>query len=159
MESKLNFINLDNYCYKYNIARRLLYDISFWDIMLGEGCFDLDFLKEEFQNEKNKIVIGYDNNKSKINNIEGVLIYKKVKNKNLYIIGLMAKKYESKYYWYGKKVLKFLKTTLKPKSSIILLDDTDIPNYYIKLGFILKNKKKYRKIMDNDHYDIYKKTL
>ena len=75
-------------------------------------------------------------------NLEGILIYRKLNNiKNHFCkinyssITLLAKKINSNHKWLGKNMIDFFRIRLNEKTKVILADDTDIPNYYTKLGF------------------------
>ena len=56
-------------------------------------------------------------------------------------------------------MIDFFRIRLNEKTKVILADDTDIPNYYTKLGFKKENKHKYKKILDEFDRNIYSKIF
>ena len=110
-----------------------LYDINYWDQWIGTGIFDYHYLKKVFSN-KNHIVLTYED--------KGVLVYKKIPWTNKYKILLLAKKGGVQEKGIGKTFMRYLEIVLKG-NILILSDDTDIPNYYEKLGFSKISKYHY----------------
>ena len=164
--SCIKIITLENYCLKYDIYNTLLKNTLFWNQFIGEDCFDLEYLHNELNNPYNNIVIAYDINIKVYDNLEGILIYRKLYNLknnfskiNYSSITLLAKKINSTHKWLGKRMIDFFRMRLNEKTKVILADDTDIPNYYTKLGFKKENKYKYKKILDEFDRNIYTKIF
>ena len=164
--NSIKIITLENYCLKYDIYNTLLKNTLFWNQFIGEDCFDLEYLHSELNNPYNNILIAYDINLKVYDNLEGILIYRKLNNiKNNFCkinyssITLLAKKINSNHKWLGKDMIDFFRIRLNEKTKVILADDTDIPNYYSKLGFKKENKNKYKKILDEYDRNIYSKIF
>ena len=164
--SCIKIITLENYCLKYDIYNTLLKNTLFWNQLIGEDCFDLEYLHAELNNPYNNILIAYDINLKVYDNIEGILIYRKIPNLKDYFskinyssITLLGKKINSNHKWLGRNMIDFFRKRLNEKTKVILADDTDIPNYYNKLGFKIENKHKYKKILDEFDRNIYSKIF
>ena len=92
------------------------------------------------------------------NYIEGIAMYCNYQDLFFNLI-LLAKKYNSKIRWLGKRILNELNKILLNNSDeirfIVLTDVCDIPNYYSRLGFNLTENDYLKKILDNFEDDLY----
>ena len=164
--TSIQIITLENYCLKYEIYDTLLKNSLFWNQLIGENCFDLEYLHDELTHINNHILLAFDPNLRVYDNIEGILIYRKIPNLKDYFskinyssITLLGKKINSNHKWLGRNMIDFFRKRLNEKTKVILADDTDIPNYYTKLGFKIENKHKYKKILDEFDRNIYSKIF
>ena len=122
---------------------------EFWDTWIGKEEFESNFLKKQLKFKK---LVAIENG-----NLEGVFIYKKMRFMKIYKILLMAKKYNSN----KKKIEKlFLNYFIKKyKGKLLLSDDSQIPNYYTKLGLKKTNNWLYKFLLNDWHFDIYTKNI
>ena len=155
------FIKIDNFINNDQKKRKILYNSYFWDKWIGEQDFDIDFLNKIFCNYNNYNIVFMCKNLSKnINSIIGIMVYKKLyttNNKNCYELSLIAKQKNSIYKKIGEKYIEYLKNHFK-NCNFVLIDDSEILNYYSKLGFTkLKNLKlvKYKNILNTYKNEIY----
>ena len=51
--TSIQIITLENYCLKYDIYNTLLKNTLFWNQLIGEDCFDLEYLHAELNNPYN----------------------------------------------------------------------------------------------------------
>ena len=149
------YLTLEKFC--ENDEKKIKHvrnNIKFWDKWLGKDQFDYDFLEETFGDYNNNILLCVNES----NYIEGVAIYCKYQDLFFNLI-LLAKKYNSKIRWLGKRILNELNKILLNNSEeirfIVLTDVCDIPNYYSRLGFNLTENDYLKKILDNFEDDLY----
>jgi len=118
-------------------------EIEYWDNWIGSGEFDMEYLEKQFTTKHKKLFLYSDSH------IEGFLIYKKVFG--IYLITLMAKRKNSAVKKIGKQFLDHFKTG----NTLLLADDSDIPNYYSNLGFTKTNRRYYKWLLNDYKADIY----
>ena len=117
-----------------NFFKQEVPDVKYWDNFIGNGVFDYDYLSSLFNNNNNLIyLLALHDNKP-----VGIFIYEKLKHTNIYKVHLLAKKQNTNCKEVGRAFFSYLELFIK-KGTIILLDASDIPNYYNKLGFIKSN--------------------
>jgi hypothetical protein len=144
---------------KINLIRN---NVSFWDKWIGRGIFYYDFLEQTFLDLNNKILLAFEQNNENVyniyNNLEGILVYNNFDNL-FYNIILLAKRFNSKIPKVGKKIINkiynLLSYNLDFINYFVLSDVSDIPNYYINLGFIKTDNEYIKKLLDNYEDDIY----
>ena len=122
--------------------------IEYWDKWIGEGDMDYDFLKKHFQ-ANHHVLILENTDKS----IEGILLYNTVQCSNIYRIFLIAKPWYSIEKGIGKMFIDYFQEHFQGK--FILSDDSQIPNYYEKLGFTKNNSCYYKFLLNNYRHPIY----
>ena len=164
---KLFYLSLNEYCcYNINEENKIREDITFWDSWMGGELFDDDFLFDTFNNINSKILLGFLKNSNNIydihNNLEGIIIFSELCDL-FYNIPLIAKRYDSKINWIGRKLIKKLTNlvqyNLDFREHFILTDESDIPNYYEKLGFKKVNYIYLQRLLDNFDDNIYIKKF
>lgn len=109
------------------------YNADYWNRFLGDDEFCMDFLKSTFSFMTRQHYLLFINSRD---SIEGIVVYEKIPYLRIYKILLLAKRPQSKIKGIGKKFIDFLEKRLR-KSILILIDDSDIPDYYRKLGFLI----------------------
>ena len=140
-------------------------NVKYWDNFIGNGVFNYDYLSSFFNNNNNNFVclLGLHENKP-----VGIFIYEKLKHTNIYKVYLVAKKQDTECKGVGKAFFSYFELFIK-KGTIVLIDDSDIPNYYNKLGFKISNgfvnclfckfnKVGYYKKIKNKYYKNIKKA-
>tara|TARA_Y100001980_G_C14528682_1_gene304409 strand:- start:479 stop:970 length:492 start_codon:yes stop_codon:yes gene_type:complete len=135
---------------------------NFWDKWIGKNEFSNSYLSELLEHDKNlnftySWLLLCKDLSYKRNSIVGIMVYKKFKYTNIYEISLLAKKKNSKYKNIGKKFTRYLKKYFNNKI-IILIDDSEIPNYYEKLGYKKlygSEKKEYKLLLNTSKNNIY----
>jgi hypothetical protein len=154
-KDNLFYLTLEKFCEDdQKKIKHVRNNIKFWDKWLGKDQFDYDFLKETFGDYKNNILLCVNES----NYIEGIAVY--CNHDNLFFnLILLAKKYNSKFKWLGKSILKelnkILLNNLDEIRFLVLTDVCDIPDYYNKLGFCLTNNDYLRELLDNFDDDLY----
>lgn len=110
-------------------------NVKYWDNFIGNGVFNYDYLSSFFNsNNKNLVyLLGLHDNKP-----VGIFIYEKLKHTNIYKVYLIAKKQNTECKGVGKAFFSYFELFIK-KGTIVLIDDSDIPDYYNKLGFKISN--------------------
>ena len=160
---KMFYLTLSEYS-GYNLKKINLIrnNINFWDSWIGKDIFDYEFLEQTFLDLNNKILLAFEKNNDNIyninNNLEGILIYNNFDNL-FYNIILLAKRFNSKTPKVGKKIINkiynLLSYNLDFINYFVLTDVSDIPNYYINLGFTKTENEYIKKLLDNYDDDIY----
>ena len=69
---------------KYSIP--LLKNSLFWNQLIGDGCFNLEYIHDELTHINNHILLAFDPNLRVYDNIEGILIYRKINNLKDYLV-------------------------------------------------------------------------
>lgn len=135
-------ISLDNSCSS----------IDFWDQWIGEDEIDYRYLSKHINNN-HKTLILIDSK----NTIEGVLIYDQVWCSNIYRIYLIAKRNNSTLKGVGKEFIQYFGDHFHGR--IILSDDSEIPNYYEKLGFSKDESYYYKYLLNDWDFPLYTKII
>ena len=134
----MKIVNLKKYCNDY----KNIYNYKYWNLFIGDGEFCTEFLERTFSFERQQYFLLLDEDNK--NQIEGILVYEKIPKKSIYKIILIAKRENSDIKGVGKKFVRFLQRRIS-RSILILIDDSDITDYYTGLGFFRCNNllKKY----------------
>jgi hypothetical protein len=147
------FISYNNFIKnnKNNKNKSILNNPYYWNNWIGNEIFDMDYLKTIFSNcIENEMIFLTTNLSKNINSIIGICVLKKLKYKNYYELKLISKKYKSLHKHIGKKFTNYLKQHYINKK-FILIDDSEINNYYKNLG--------YKKVNNIIKLSIYQQLL
>lgn len=146
----MKIINIKKYCKNY----KAIYNADFWNKFIGDKEFCIEFLNKTFSYKRQQYFLLID---EMYNNIEAILVYEKIPKKSIYKIILLAKHKNCIIKGVGKKFIRFLKQNI-PRSILILIDDSGIPNYYEKLGFTLCNNL-IKKLLEPTNKNCYYKVI
>ena len=132
------------------------YSMHFWDEWIGPGEIDCTYLtRQMLSRDTNKLLLLDDKD-----NLEGLCIFSKVPCFHIYRVHLIAKKHDSPIDGVGKMFIDYLqkiygdeKTSYK--STLLLSDDSQIPNYYENLGFFKTKYIYYKWLLDDWFYPLY----
>ena len=132
------------------------YSMHFWDEWIGPGEIDCTYLtRQMLSRDTNKLLLLDDKD-----NLEGLCIFSKVPCFHIYRVHLIAKKHDSQINGVGKMFIDYLqkiygdeKTSYK--STLLLSDDSQIPNYYENLGFFKTKYIYYKWLLDDWFYPLY----
>jgi hypothetical protein len=165
--SKLFYLTLKEYCcYDLDIEKDIRSDINFWSSWIGKDEFYSEFLTDLFHNNNNEFLLAFIKNDNHIYNIrlnlEGIIIFHPL-SESLFNIPLIAKRHNSVESWIGRKLLKklsnLLEFNLQFRTYFILIDESDIPDYYERLGFYKTNNDYFKKLLDHNGDNIYLKKI
>ena len=108
---------------------------KYWNNFIGNNVFNYDYLSSFFNDSNRNLIhlLALHDDKP-----VGIFIYEKLKHTNIYKVYLIAKKKNTECKGVGKAFFSHLELFIK-KGTIVLIDDSDIPNYYNNLGFKMSN--------------------
>ena len=126
---------------------------NYWNKWIGNGIFNKNYLECVFRHPQSIILIAVENKQ-----IQGLLVYCKIKYTRKYIITLLAKPYNSTIKGIGKLFITYLSYILQG-NILLIIDDSEIPNYYTNLGLSKTNHYWTKWIIQEYSKDIYYKYL
>ena len=147
---------IDIKTYAKNQDYQKIYNADYWNRFLGDDEFYMEFLKSTFSFNRRQHYLLLINSKD---SIEGIIVYEKIPYLRIYKILLVAKRPQSKIKGIGKKFFDLLEKRLH-KSIFILIDDSGIPDYYRKLGFlIIPDNQRIKKLLGPTTKTCYYKII
>lgn len=136
-------------------------DWKYWDKFIGEKIFNESYLRKLFD-PSNRYYKHHHQTLTQYIIIDkglccGVCIVRHIPCTMIFNILLIAKEKESRYKKIGKTFIDHLCKTLPEGSTLILADDSEIPNYYTKLGFTRSYGLLNIYMLEYKHFTYYKK--
>ena len=165
---KYQFLTLPQYSQQCRFEMEWLRDdIGFWDLWIGKGDFDTQYLHQVFQDRDNEILLLFISPELQkrqgttiITDLAGVVAHSHfcLDGENYCVILLMAKRYGLPIKRVGYSLIQELgRRLLQTHDTVTFLcvDDSQIPDYYGKLGFTLTTDEKYQQLLDYPEKKIY----